>query len=147
MRWACGLAASAILAGAPAAAQTVPVGQPIVTQTITLDGRIVTDAGILDLIETHTGHALAVADVRESIVHLVGLGRFDDVVVSADPVAGGVALRYELLPARAIRHLDFRGHVEVSEGLLRDRVAAAVRRGAAAVTRARADSAPHLRLP
>ncbi len=124
MRWACGLAATAILAGAPVAAQTVPVGQPIVTQTITLDGRIVTEAGILDLIETHAGHALAVADVRESIVHLVGLGRFDDVVVSADPVAGGVALRYELLPARAIRHLDFRGHVEVSEGLLRDRVAA-----------------------
>jgi outer membrane protein insertion porin family len=118
------LAVAVMLAAAPAAAQTIAIGQPIVSQTVTLDGRVVADPGILDLIETRTGAALAVADVRESIVHLVGLGRFDDVVVSADPVAGGVALRYALLPVRAIRHLEFKGNVRVSEGLLRDRAAA-----------------------
>lgn len=124
MRWACALAAAAMLAGAPAAAQTMPVGQPIVSQTVTLDGQVVTDPGILDLIETHSGTPLAIAQVRESIVHITGLGRFDDVVVSADAVPGGVALRYELVPLRTIRHLDFRGTVGVSEGLLRDRITA-----------------------
>jgi outer membrane protein insertion porin family len=124
MQWACALAAAAVLAGAPAAAQMLPIGQPIVTQTVILDGRVVTDPGVLDLIETRAGAPLAVAEVRESIVHLIGLGRFDDVVVSADAAAGGVALRYELVPLRTIRHLDFRGAVGVSQGLLRDRVTA-----------------------
>ena len=89
MRWACRLAALVLLSAAPAAAQTLPIGQPVVSQTVTLDGHTVVDPGILDLIETHAGSALAIADVRESIVHLVGLGRFDDVIVTADRVNGG----------------------------------------------------------
>ena len=124
MRWACGLAALALLSAAPATSQTLPIGQPVVSQTVTLDGRTVTDSGILDLIETHAGSALAISDVRESIVHLVGLGRFEDVIVTADRVNGGVSVRYELVPMRAIRRLEFKGNVGVSEGALRERVAA-----------------------
>ena len=124
MRWACGLAALVLLYAAPATSQTLPIGQPVVSQTVTLDGRTVTDSGILDLIETHAGSALAISDVRESIVHLVGLGRFEDVIVTADRVNGGVSVRYELVPMRAIRRLEFKGNVGVSEGALRERVAA-----------------------
>jgi outer membrane protein insertion porin family len=122
MRCAWHLLAAMVLAATPAAAQTpVPAVQTIVTQTVVLDGHPVTDQGVLDLIETRPGQSLAMANVRESIAHLVGLGRFDDVVVSSDPVPGGIALRYELLPARAIRHVEFRGTVGLSEKLLRDR--------------------------
>ena len=57
-------------------------------------------------------------------MHLVGLGRFEDVIVTADRVNGGVSVRYELVPMRAIRRLEFKGNVGVSEGALRERVAA-----------------------
>ena len=72
MRWACGLAATALLAAASAGAQTLPIGQPIVTQSVTLDGRTVTDPGILDLIETSSpGRALedpGAGDERGAVV-------------------------------------------------------------------------------
>src|SRR4029453_9835702 len=58
----------------------------------------------------------------ESIAHLMGLGRFDDVVVSVARAPGGVALSYDLVPARAVRGVVFAGNVGVSERLLRDRI-------------------------
>jgi outer membrane protein insertion porin family len=124
MRCVLRIVAAIAFAGTAAAAQTPIAGQAVVAQSVVLEGRPVTDRGVLDLIETRLGQPLVMADVRESIAHLIGLGRFDDVVVSSDPVPGGIALRYELLPARAIRRIEFRGTVGLSEGLLRERVTA-----------------------
>ena len=99
------------------------VGQPVVSQTLALEGRPITDAALLDLVQTRAGVPLAVHDVRETIAHFVGLGRFDDVVASAEAAPGGVRLAYDLVPARLVRHLEFRGEVGLSERLLRGRVA------------------------
>lgn len=109
-----------VAAAAPVAAQ--PPGQTVVAQSVTVEGRVLTDPGVLDLIETAPGRPFSPADVRESIAHLVSLGRYDDVIVSRDAVAGGVALRYDLVPARNVRSIDFVGDVGVSESDLRRRV-------------------------
>ena len=121
------LLATCLLAVAerPAAGQETPVltGRVVVSQQITVAGRPVREPGILDLIETRPGATLDPAVVRETIAHLVGLGRYEDVVVHADDVPGGVAVRYELVPLRTIERLEFRGDVGVSERVLRDQVA------------------------
>ncbi len=111
---------AALLTAAPAAlAQS---GPPIVSQTVTLEGRPLTEPGVLALIETRVGQPLGPSDVRESIAHLISLGRFDDVVVSRDEAAGGIALKYELTPTRVIREISFAGDVSLSERDLRERV-------------------------
>jgi outer membrane protein insertion porin family len=111
----------AALLTAPSVAVAQP-GPAIVSQTVTLDGRSLIEPGVLALIETRVGQPLEASDVRESIAHLISLGRFDDVVVSREPVAGGIALHYELTPTRVIREISFAGDVGLSEHDLRDRI-------------------------
>ena len=87
--------ATAILACAIAlvAGGTLRAQEPaaVITQTVTIDGRAVTDPGVLELVETRPGKPFSRADVHESIAHLVGLGRFEDVVVSRDAVPAASA--------------------------------------------------------
>lgn len=104
--------------GAPAGA----LGQPVVSQSVAIDGRLVSDPALLELVETRVGTPLAAAAVRQSIAHFMGLGRFDDVVASTSPAPGGVAVRYDLLPARAVGRVVFHGQVALSERLLRERI-------------------------
>ncbi|HEX7087075.1 MAG TPA: POTRA domain-containing protein [Vicinamibacterales bacterium] len=130
LRW---LALATVLAAAsagPAAAQSrgllAPpslVGRPVTTQVVAVEGRPVTEGGLLDLVQTRPGEPLTVEDVRETIAHFAGLGRFEDVVVQAHEEPGGVRVSYELVPVRLIRRLEFQGRVELSSRLLRSRVA------------------------
>jgi outer membrane protein assembly complex protein YaeT len=62
---------------------------------------------------------LSMADVRESITHLISLMRFEDVQVYQDPAAGGVRLRYVLLPIHPVDRIEFRGTLGVAEQDLR----------------------------
>ncbi len=64
------------------------LGEPVVSQSVAIDARPVSDPALLELIETRVGTPLAAAAVRESIAHFMGLGRFDDVVVSVAPAPG-----------------------------------------------------------
>jgi outer membrane protein insertion porin family len=126
-RWLCGcVAACTLTLSLPAWAQVVApargLGEPVVSQSVAIEARPVADRALLELIETRVGTPLAASAVRESIAHLMGLGRFDDVVVSVAPAAGGVAVSYDLVPARAVGRVVFRGNVGVSERLLRDRI-------------------------
>ena len=60
--------------------------------------------------------------VRESIDHLVGLGRFEDVRVFADASdtrPGGVTLRWVLVPVQRIAEIEFAGNPGVSRNSLR----------------------------
>ena len=57
---------------------------------------------MLELVETRVGEPLAMQDVRGTIEHLVGLGRFEDVRVFASGTDQGVALRWQLVPVRRI---------------------------------------------
>ncbi|HYS26575.1 MAG TPA: POTRA domain-containing protein [Vicinamibacterales bacterium] len=79
----------------------------------------VTDPLILGLVQTRTGMPLAMADVRETITHLISLTRYEDVQVYGDPAAGGVRLRYVLFPVHAVDRIEFRGMLGVSEDVLR----------------------------
>jgi outer membrane protein assembly complex protein YaeT len=110
--------AFALVAGGALRAQEPAV----ITQTVTIDGRAVTDPGVLELVETRPGKPFSRADVHESIAHLVGLGRFEDVVVSRDDVPGGIALTYALIPSRVVRSIAFKGDVGLPDRDLHDRI-------------------------
>jgi outer membrane protein insertion porin family len=105
----------------PAEAQ-VPqelVGQPIVEIQLDQEGRVVNEPAVLRLIEARVGDRLEVRSVRETIAHLMALGRFEDVQVLAEPVSGGVRVRYVLLPRHPIDRIEFVGRTELSEDDLR----------------------------
>jgi len=100
------------------------VGQRVVDVQIVAEGRPVDDPMIMGLVETRIGDPLSMAKVRESITHLFGLGRYQDVQVDATPAAGGVSLRYNLVPLHNVQRVDFRGtpSLGLSEDVLRDAV-------------------------
>ncbi|MEO8076018.1 MAG: POTRA domain-containing protein, partial [Acidobacteriota bacterium] len=112
------LAAVAILVLLPwgALGQTGPgdlpsaayLGKRIVDVQLLSEGRLTTDPSAARLVETRVGDPLAMAAVRESIAHLFGLGRFQDVQVEAQDAPGGVALRYNLVPLHSVQRVDFR---------------------------------------
>jgi outer membrane protein assembly factor BamA len=103
---------------ASAAAQDL-VGQPIVDVVVQEEGQRVTDPVILELIQTRAGRPLSMTDVRETFDHLFNLQRFDDIQPNAEPVPGGVRVRFELMPAHPVERIEFRGNVAVSESELR----------------------------
>ena len=87
---------------------TAYIGKPIVEVGVLSEGRAVEDPAATALIETQVGEPLSMAAVRESITHLFGLGRFQDVRVDATDVPGGVRLRYDLIPLHSVQQVDFR---------------------------------------
>ena len=82
---ALGLGCTLVLAGAsPArAAVTDYLGKPIAAVRFVVEGRDTADPSLSDLVETRVGQLLSMRDVRESLVHLYSLGRFEDVRVDA----------------------------------------------------------------
>ena len=74
-----------VIAGASPALAAIAdyVGKPVAAVRFVIEGRDTTDPSLSDVIETRVGMPLSMADVRESLVHLYSLGRFDDVRVDA----------------------------------------------------------------
>jgi outer membrane protein assembly complex protein YaeT len=103
----------------PSAAAQDLVGQPVVDIVVEQEGQRVADPVILDLILTPVGQPLAMIDVRATSEHLFNLRRFDDIRPIAEPVAGGVRIRYVLTPSHPIDRIEFTGNVAVSETDLR----------------------------
>ena len=120
-------------AGTATAQPTVPpavaaaasyIGKPLEQVRVFIDGQATTESSILDLVETRVGQPLSMADVRESIGHLYSLGRFQDVRVDATATAaGGVSVRYDLVPLRSVERVDFVGTLGLDRGLLRRTIA------------------------
>lgn len=80
------------------------IGQTIVDVRVqTVEGGGV-DARVLELVETRLGEPLAMDRVRDTIDHLVGLGRYDDVrlAAAAGPDGTGVVLTWTLRPVQRI---------------------------------------------
>ncbi|HXH05143.1 MAG TPA: POTRA domain-containing protein [Vicinamibacterales bacterium] len=137
-------ALAAALAPVPARAQppaAAYAGLPVVAVSVEVEGRPATDAAVTGLIETAVGAPLSVADVRETIAHLFGLGRYEDIEVHAARAAGGVALRYALVPLHAVSEIRFRGDLGLAERDLRRIV---VERFGPAPPAGRADAAARL---
>jgi len=95
------------------------IGQTVVEIVVEQEGQVVTDPTILNLIQTRVGQPLSVADVRQTSEHLFNLRRFDDVQTTAEQVAGGVRVRYVLVPSHPIDTIRFTGNVSLSESDLR----------------------------
>jgi outer membrane protein insertion porin family len=105
-----------ILNSGTAAAQTPPT---VIAIDVQQEGEAVKDPLVLSLLQTRPGMPLAIADVRESITHLVSLTRYEDVQVYEEPAPGGVRLRYLLVPVHLVDRLEFRGTLGIPESTLR----------------------------
>ena len=77
------------------------------------------DPAVTEVVETKAGTPLTMADVRETIAHLFGLGRYQDVQVDATVNGSGVVLTYRLVPVQLVRRIAFQGRLDLPEGELR----------------------------
>jgi outer membrane protein insertion porin family len=109
---------SAFAAG-PAAADQGQLGKTITDVRVEIAGVPAADVNVLGLIETRIGQPLAMPAVRNTIEHLVGLGRFEDVRVFSSPTDQGVSLRWQLLPVRKIAKITVTGNAGLSDGAIR----------------------------
>ena len=121
---AAGLTVALLALGSEAWAASVAsideyVGKPVLEVRFVSEGRPVPDLALLDLVETRVGPPLSMRQIRESVLHLFTLGRFQDVQVDATPLQQGVALRYELIPLQVVERLEFQGLLGLSRGRLR----------------------------
>ena len=105
-----------ILNSGAVSAQTPPT---VVAIDVQQEGEAVNDPLVLNLLQTRPGMPLSIADVRESITHLISLTRYEDVQVYEDPAPGGVRLRYLLVPVHLVDRLEFRGTLGIPEDTLR----------------------------
>ena len=109
------------LVSTPALAQIESyLNKPIVEVHLEVQGRQTDDPATREVLETRVGDPLTAAQVRESIVHLMALGRFDDVQVNARLApSGGVIVTYQLRPLRAVQAIEFKGRLGLPESELR----------------------------
>jgi outer membrane protein assembly complex protein YaeT len=99
--------------------------RPITAVHLEIEGRRTVDRPLLRVLETRVGDALAMRTVRESVAHLISLGRFENVVVRATAEAKGVMLVYELTPVHPIERIEFAGAAD-APGIDPGRLRAAV---------------------
>ena len=118
-----GLVAVAIVAWcAPAASGQVPeplLGRVVREVQIRSVGLAVRDAQLESLVEIQPGQPLAMDTVRETIVHVMGMGRYLDVQVSALADGDGVRVEIDLVPAPDFRRIVFTGDLGASERTVR----------------------------
>lgn len=95
-------------------------GRPVEVVHVLVEDKPSSDPVLLDLVDIRAGQPLSMSAVRESMAHLFGLGRFQDVQVDAsDAPTGGVQVTFNLIPLHAVREVQFAGNLGLSQGLLR----------------------------
>ncbi|HWI19337.1 MAG TPA: POTRA domain-containing protein, partial [Vicinamibacterales bacterium] len=112
------ICAAVLLAATAASAQHA--GRTITDVRVDIAGVPVSEASVIELIETRVGEPLTMRNIRATIDHLVGLGRFEDVRVLAAPSDQGVNLRWQLLPVKRISRVRVEGNPAVSSSLIRE---------------------------
>jgi outer membrane protein insertion porin family len=121
------IAAAAVLAAlvsapvfaAQAASLPVYLGKTITDVRVEVSGVPVVEPALLELIETRVAEPLGMRNVRSTIDHLVGLGRFEDVRVFAIATEQGVSLRWQLIPVKRITKVSVTGNAVLSEAAIR----------------------------
>ena len=109
-----------LFAAAPALADVQEyLGKTITDVRVEVSGVMVVEPGLLELVETQVGEPLGMRDVRGTIDHLVGLGRFEDVRLFATPTDQGVALRWQLVPVRRLTKISVTGNAVLSDSVIR----------------------------
>jgi outer membrane protein insertion porin family len=118
-----------ILNFASAYAQTP--GARVVEVVVEQEGSRITDPVLAGLLETSIGEPLRMSEVRETIAHLMSLGRYEDVQVLQESAGDGVRLRYVLVPLHPVDRLEYRGNLGVDIAELRRVIAERFGGGAA----------------
>jgi outer membrane protein insertion porin family len=111
--------------GAAAADLADYVGKPLADVRVELGGQLFDEPAVLELIQTRVGDTLQLQQVRETIDHLIGLGRFEDIQVFAEPSParpGAVTLRWVLAPVQRVGKVTFGGDLRLDQSALRDLV-------------------------
>jgi outer membrane protein assembly complex protein YaeT len=99
------------------------VGRTVEEVRLFIENTPVAEEALLELIQVRTGRPLSMEDVRDSIVHVFSLRRFQDVRVNAsDAPAGGVSVRFDLVPVHLVQELEFAGNLALSSGTVRSAV-------------------------
>ncbi len=111
-------------AGVPASSAGLDrlIGLPITGVRISSLGTDVHDAQIESLLALKTGEALSVSAVRQTLVHLMGLGTYLDVRVRGEADGAGVRIEIELIRLRKVGRLVFKGETALSDRILREAV-------------------------
>ena len=107
----------------PPLATAQHLGRTVTDVRVEIAGQPVIDPTVLGLIETRVGEPLSMLQVRSTIDHLIGLGRFEDVRVTASPSEQGVMLRWMLLALRRIARVSVAGTPELSAATIRTELA------------------------
>lgn len=107
------------------------VGRPLADVRVELAGVPFAEPSVLQLIETRVGEPLSMERVRETVDHLIGLGRFEDIRVFAERSpsrAEAIALRWMLVPVQRVGQLDITGRpafdVRTLRAVITDRLGA-----------------------
>src|SRR5689334_13854363 len=95
------------------------LGRTITDVQVEIAGVAATDASVLELVETRVGEPLGMRNVRGTIDHLVGLGRFEDVRVTAAAADQGVTVKWQLTPIRRITKVTVTGQPVLSASAIR----------------------------
>jgi outer membrane protein insertion porin family len=114
-----------LVAGAfgAAGADAQPLGRTVTDVRVTIAGQPTADVNVLSLLGTRVGEPLTMHEVRATIDHLIGLGRFEDVRLFASPAEPGVALRWELTPVRRIARITITGQSGLPASAIRAELA------------------------
>lgn len=124
--WSAALLLAAVLAACavPARAQSLDalLGRTVTGVRLLAAGQPLDDPQVAGLIEIRAGQPLTMALVRETIVHVMSIGRFLDVRVEAERSGEGVAVAVDVVPLRDVQRLIFRGALGLSESGLREAV-------------------------
>lgn len=129
MRWLALGTLIAATAGLPTPARADVLdflGKKIVDVRVEVGGHPADDETLTELIETRAGEPLTMIAVRQTIDHLTGLGRYQDIRVFATPAAAGegVALQWSLVPVQRLVRVRFSGTPVFSAADLEAAVAA-----------------------
>jgi outer membrane protein insertion porin family len=113
--WAAAPARSAAQSEAP----EPYIGRVVSEVRLVSAGIEVADSRLRSVLDVQVGRALSVSDVRESIIRLMGMGRFQDVRVDASVSPSGVAVVFDLVPLRDVKRVVFRGDLGLPETVIR----------------------------
>ena len=113
------VATALLIAGVCTAAAQPYLGRTVSDVRVEVAGVPLNDPAVIELVETRIGEPLTMINIRSTIDHLVGLGRFEDVRIFASPSDQGVDVRWLLMPVRRIGTIEVDGNAELSEQSIR----------------------------
>ena len=102
------------------------LGRTVLDVRVEVGGVLMTDPTVVQLVGTRVGQPLSMEQIRATIDHLVGLGRFEDVRVFAEPAGtakDAVSLRWVLVPVERLGRIDVESGAAIDSGVLRTAIA------------------------